>query len=354
MLILLYLLLCLKAVNAGSHLLMYFATYIIGQTPFPEFTVVGMVDDVQVRYYDSVTQKAVSHSQNDSKHYDEEQNDDVVIFRDMYYDLKDRAYYLKDNLNLSDGVHVHQRLAGCELLENDKPGLVYTWDAFNGQMKEWGTFDAETKKLQINLSLIRGWDQHRSIYVNFLYENIYLPICLKILRRNLNMKKISILQKVKPRVTLLQKVLAASHEVQITCLVTGFYPRDINLTLVRDGQAAVDGKITGGYPLPNGDGTYQIRKSLVISVKELHDRHNYSCAINHPSLDNTLDIMFDLEETALGSSTLSVVTSTCLVVLIWVSLIITGLIIWKRKRHSAGPDFRTSQSDYSPTPTQDT
>lgn len=82
---------------------MYFATYIIGQTPFPEFTVVGMLDDVQVRYYDSVTQRAVSHSHNDTKHYDEEQTDDIVIFRDMYYNLKDRAYYLKDNLNLSDG-----------------------------------------------------------------------------------------------------------------------------------------------------------------------------------------------------------------------------------------------------------
>ncbi|XP_026083806.1 major histocompatibility complex class I-related gene protein-like [Carassius auratus] len=352
MVILLYLLSCLKAVNAGSHLLMYFATYIIGQTPFPEFTVVGMLDDVQVRYYDSVTQRAVSHSHNDTKHYDEEQTDDIVIFRDMYYNLKDRAYYLKDNLNLSDGVHVHQRLAGCELLENDKPGPIYTWDAFNGQMKEWGIFDAETKILEINLSLIRAWDQHKRIYVNFLYENIYHPICLKILRRN--MKKSSILQKVKPRVRLLKKVLAASHEYQITCLVTGFYPRDINVTLVRDGQTADNGKITGGNPLPNGDGTYQIRKSLVMSVKELHDRHNYSCAINHSSLDNTLDIMFDLEETGLGLSTLSVVTSSCLVVFIWVPLIITALIIWKRKRHAAGPDFRTSQSDYSPTPTQDT
>ncbi|KAL1258894.1 hypothetical protein QQF64_009471 [Cirrhinus molitorella] len=351
MLILFCLLSCLKAVYADSHLLMYFATYIIGQTPFPEFTVVAMVDDMQVRYYDSVTERAVSHSRSDSKHYDEEQNDDMVIFRDMYYNLKDRAHYLKNNLNLSDGVHVHQRLAGCELLDNDKPGLIYTWDAFNGQIKEWATFDAETKAFQINLSLIRAWDQQKRIYVNFLYENVYHPVCLKILRRNLYMKKSSILQKVKPTVRLLKKVLTASREVQITCLVTGFYPRHINLTLFRDGQPAVDGKVMGGDLLPNGDGTYQIRKSLLISVKELHDRHNYSCAINHLSLDNTLDIMFDLEETDLGLFTLSV---TCLAVFIWVSIIITSLIIWKRKSNATGPNSRMSQSDYCPTPTQDT
>ncbi|XP_050986355.1 class I histocompatibility antigen, Gogo-C*0101/C*0102 alpha chain [Labeo rohita] len=331
---------------------MYFATYIIGQTPFPEFTVVGMVDDIQVRYYDSVTERAASHSNSDSKHYDEEQNDDMVIFRDMYYNLKDRAHYLKSNLNLSDGVHVHQRLAGCELLDNDKPGLIYSWDAFNGQIKEWATFDTETKIFQINFSLIRAWDQQKRIYVNFLYDNIYHPICLKMLRRNLHTKKSSILQKVKPTVRLLKKVLTASHEVQITCLVTGFYPRHINLTLVRDGQPAV-GKIMGGDLLPNGDGTYQIRKSLVISVKELHDRHNYCCAINHLSLDNTLDIMFDLEETDVGLYTL-LVTCTCLAVLICVSLIITALITRKRKSHAAGSDSRMSLSDYSPTPTQDT
>ncbi|XP_073703979.1 DLA class I histocompatibility antigen, A9/A9 alpha chain-like [Garra rufa] len=331
---------------------MYFATYIIGQTPFPEFTVVGMVDDMQVRYYDSVTKRAVSHSQSDTKHYDEEQNDDMVIFRDMHYNLKDRAHYLKNILNLSDGVHVHQRLAGCELLDNDKPGLIYSWDAFNGQIKEWCTFDAETKAFQINLSLIRTWDQQKRIYVNFLYDNVYYPVCLKILRRNLYMKNSSILRKVKPRVRLLKKVLTASHEVQITCLVTGFYPRHINLTLFRDGQPAVDGKIIGGDLLPNGDGTFQIRKSLVVNVKELHDRHNYSWAINHLSLDNTLDITFDLEETDLELFTMSVVT--CLAVFICVSLIITLLIILKRKSNAAGPDSRTSESDYSPTPTQDT
>ncbi|XP_042596289.1 zinc-alpha-2-glycoprotein-like [Cyprinus carpio] len=349
MLILLYLLSCFKAVYAGSHSLMYFATYIIGQTPFPEFSVVGKVDDVQVSYFDSDTWRAVNHSHSDAKH-DEKQNDEDVIFGDMYNSLKGHAFYLKNNLNLSDGVHIYQRLAGCELLDNDKPGLVHSWDAFNGEIKEWGIFDPETREHQISLSLIRAWDQPKILYVKFLYENIYLPYCLKILRRNLHMNKNSILRKVKPRVRLLKKA-QASHEVQITCLVTGFYPRHINLTLVRGGHPAVDGNITGGDLLPNGDGTYQIRKSLVISVKELHDRHNYSCEINHLSLDNKLDIMFDLVETDLGSSTLSLVTCTCLVVFICVSLIITALIIWKRKSHAA--DSRKSQSDYSPTPTQE-
>ncbi|KAL0185782.1 hypothetical protein M9458_017452, partial [Cirrhinus mrigala] len=57
--------------------------------------------------------------------------------------------------------------------------------------------------------------------------------------------------------------------LQICCLTTGFYPRHINLTLFRDDQPVNDDQITGEEILPNGDRTYQMRKSLVISEEEL-------------------------------------------------------------------------------------
>ncbi len=73
----------------------------------------------------------------------------------------------------------------------------------------------------------------------------------------------------------------------MSCLVTGFYPRHINLTLFRDGQPVADHEITGGDLLPNADGTYQMRKSLEISAA---DKHKYTCSATHLSLDNKLDI----------------------------------------------------------------
>ena len=72
----------------------------------------------------------------------------------------------------------------------------------------------------------------------------------------------------------------------MSCLATGFYPRHINLTLFRDGQPVSDHEITGGDLLPNGDGTYQMRKSLEISA----DKHKYSCSATHLSLDNKLHV----------------------------------------------------------------
>ncbi|XP_048066604.1 major histocompatibility complex class I-related gene protein-like isoform X2 [Megalobrama amblycephala] len=341
----------LTVVNAGSHSLMALATYIVGQTPFPEFSVVVMLDDLQILYYDSTTWKSVYRSHSDSKYYDEEQSDAGVVFRDMYYDMKDRAFYLKDHQNHTDGVHVHQRLVGCELLKNGKPGLLHYWDAFGGQNMEEFIFDIEKHAIQIKMPWVITWDQLKRLHENFMYENVYHPICIKTLRRYLNMEKNNVMRKVKPRVRLMKKTLPDSQGLQMSCLATGFYPRHINLTLFRDDHPVDDDQITGGEILPNGDGSYQMRKSLVISAEELLEGHNYNCTANYLNLDNKLGITFDVAESDSGSFSLSVVIS---VVLLCVAvLFITALIIWRKKTHSAGSVTRPSKSHYVHTPMQD-
>uniref|UniRef100_A0A8C1D408 Ig-like domain-containing protein n=2 Tax=Cyprinus carpio TaxID=7962 RepID=A0A8C1D408_CYPCA len=329
--------------KAGSHSLMAFATYIVGQTPFPEFSAVLMLDDVQLAYYDSITWSVVGRIPSDSKYQNEEKSDADIVFLDMYYSMKERAVYFKKHLNHTNSVHVQQRLAGCELLDDDKPGLLQRWDAFNGQ--EIGEYTFDTEK-NVQTKIIWGpWGQITRLHMKFLIENIYQPICIKVLRRYLYMKKNNVMRKVKPRVRLMKKTLTDSQGLQISCLATGFYPRHINLTLFRDGQPVEDNQITGGEILPNGDGTYQIRKSLVISEKELRGEHKYNCTMKHLNLDNKLDITFDVAEYEPGSSTQSVVFSVLVFMCVAV-LIITALIIW-RKRRAAGQGFKTSQSDNS-------
>lgn len=86
-------------VFTGSHSLMALATYIVGQTPFPEFSVILMLDDVQLAYYDSTTWKPVYRSHSDSKYYDEEQSDASIVFQYIYNHLKHWTLNLKDQLN---------------------------------------------------------------------------------------------------------------------------------------------------------------------------------------------------------------------------------------------------------------
>ncbi|KAL1269641.1 hypothetical protein QQF64_031930 [Cirrhinus molitorella] len=324
----------------GSHSLMAFVTYIGGETPFPEFSVVVMLDDVQIGYYDSVTWTVLHRSLSESKYDDEERTDAVHVFREMYNSMKDRADYLKAHLNHTDGIHVQQRLAGCELLDNGKPGLFYFWDAFSGLNMEEFTFDMEKNNIQMKMPWMVTWDQVKRLKVQFMYENVYHPICIKVLQRYLNMEKNSVMRKVKPRVRLMRKMLPDSQELQISCLATGFYPRHINLTLFRDGHPVDDDQITGGEILPNGDGTYQMRKSLVISEEDLRKGHKYNCTMKHLNLDNKLDITFDVAEYEPGSFNLSVVVSVLVIMCVAV-LIITYFIIWMKKRAAASVEEET-------------
>ncbi|XP_048065415.1 major histocompatibility complex class I-related gene protein-like isoform X2 [Megalobrama amblycephala] len=354
MLFYVYLLTCFVLAKAGSHSLKAFVTYIAGKTPFPEFSAVLMLDDLQIGYYDSVTWKPVYRSHSDSKYYDEEQSDADTVFRDMYNIFKEREIYLKEIQNRTYGVHVHQRLVGCELLNDDKPGPLKRLDALDGQTIEEFTFDMENNSTATKMTW-RPWDQQKWLRVKFMYENVYHPICIKVLRRYLNMEKNNVMRKVKPRVRLMRKTLPDSQGLQISCLATGFYPRHINLTLFRDDQPVDDDQITGGEILPNGDRTYQMRKSLVISAEEQRERHKYNCTMKHLNLNNKLDITFDVAESNPGSFSLSVVISVLVLVFVAV-LIVTAL--WRKKRRAAVQlchsyserGSAASQIDYSLTP----
>ncbi|XP_050972280.1 major histocompatibility complex class I-related gene protein isoform X2 [Labeo rohita] len=326
---------------------MVFATYIVGQAPFPEFSIVLMLDDVQIGYYESTTWSVFNRSLSDSKYHDEEKSDAALIFRAMYRSMKSRALHLREHFNLTDGVHVHQRLAGCALLNDDKPGVVQTMDGFDGQNMEEFTFDMEKNDIQMKMPWMITWNEMQWLSVKLLYGKICHPICIKTLQRYLSMKKNNVMRKVKPRVRLMRKTLPDTQGLQISCLATGFYPRHINLTLFRDGQAVGDDQITGGEILPNGDGTYQMRRSLVISEEELREEHKYNCTMKHLNLDNKLDITFDADKYDPGLSSLSVVFSVLVFMCLAVSLITA--LIW-RKRCAAGRGSETSQSKYSPTP----
>ncbi|KTG44255.1 hypothetical protein cypCar_00034130 [Cyprinus carpio] len=227
-----------------------------------------------------------------------------------------------------------------KLLYEIKPGLLQRWDALDGQNIEELIFDIENNKTQTKMTW-QPWDQQKWIRVKYMYANVYYPLCMKVLRRYLYMEKNNVLREVKPRVRLMRKTLSDSQGLQISCLATGFYPRHINLTLFRDGQPVEDDLITGGQILPNGDGTYQMRKSLVISEEELREEHKYNCTMKHLNLETKLDIQYVAAESDPGSFSQFVVFSVLVFMCVAV-FIITALIIWRRRR-AAGQG-----STYSP------
>ncbi|CAB1339034.1 unnamed protein product, partial [Coregonus sp. 'balchen'] len=118
-------------VNAGSHSLWALGTYISGETLFPEFTVVVMLDDVQVAYYDSNMKHFIYWVHNTpNKIHDNEVQDGAYVFGIMYHHMKERSFNLKHHLNLTEGVQVQQRMSGCEMLDNVEPAMFMVKDTF--------------------------------------------------------------------------------------------------------------------------------------------------------------------------------------------------------------------------------
>ncbi|KAJ8358326.1 hypothetical protein AAFF_G00014550 [Aldrovandia affinis] len=133
---------------------------------------------------------------------------------------------------------------------------------------------------------------------------------------------------VRPRVRVLQKQVGGAGGAEVTCLATGFYPRHIELTLQRDGRPIPDQEMTIGDTLPNGDGTYQLRRSLSVSAEELSQRHVYTCTVRHVSMDNKLDITWESQP----GPNVALILGASLTALIAVLLIVVvGVLTWRRR-----------------------
>ncbi|CAB1339054.1 unnamed protein product [Coregonus sp. 'balchen'] len=311
--------------GSGSHSLWALGTYISGETPFPEFTVVVMLDDVQVGYYDSNNKHFIYRGLNPTdKIHDDLAQDGAYVFGIIYQSMKERSFHLKHHLNLTEGVQVQQRMSGCEMLDHGEPALIMFKETFNGIFVDHAIYNSMTHFTYDSGTLLPGYYGIRQTYEKALFENVLLPICLKSLKRFLKREKNVVMRKVPPRLRLIKKEVSGG--LQVSCLAFGFYPRHINLTLLRDGQPVAEQELTGGEVLPSGDGTYQLRKSLEVSTEELKKRHNYTCTASHLSLDNKLDVCWESGAERVHLSILSALLVMLLIV------ILLGIFICVKRR----------------------
>ena len=76
------------------------STFIIGDSPFPEFSAVVMLDDIQVAYYDSNVKNLI-YRQFKSEHEDEEKKDASFIFGNIHEVMK--AFFSMYQINHTHG-----------------------------------------------------------------------------------------------------------------------------------------------------------------------------------------------------------------------------------------------------------
>ncbi|XP_039876316.1 class I histocompatibility antigen, F10 alpha chain-like isoform X17 [Simochromis diagramma] len=245
-----FLLLGIQGAAAVTHSLKYFLTGSSQVPNFPEFVVVGMVDDVQIDYYDSNTEKAEPKqdwfARNTDQQYWEGETANCWGSQQSFKANIDTA---KQRFNQTGGVHVYQEMYGCEW--DTETNNVTGYDQLGYDGEDFLAFDLKTEtwiapKQQAVIAK-QKYDSDRALSAR--QKNYFTHICPEWLKKYLNYSGSSLRRTVLPSVSLLQK----SSSSPITCHATGFYPHKAKLLWRKDGKELHEG-VNRGEILPNNDG----------------------------------------------------------------------------------------------------
>ncbi|XP_030645175.1 uncharacterized protein LOC115825530 [Chanos chanos] len=178
--------------------------------------------------------------------------------------------------------NIYQAQARCDLYPNGTVQAFLT-HAFNG--KDFVSLDMKMKTFtatvpQAVLYKMKREEDQADLEIVANFHRTWCIDGLKIfLQHNprLQKKKVS-------EVRIFEKKNSAFTELM--CHVTGFFPRTVQVQWFgSDMQPVVEGVIEGEV-LPNGDGTYQIKKSVVIPAE--HTGYHYSCVVQHSSMPGNI------------------------------------------------------------------
>ncbi|XP_061903420.1 class I histocompatibility antigen, F10 alpha chain-like isoform X2 [Entelurus aequoreus] len=246
------------------HTLKYFHTASSQVLNFPEFVSVGYVDDVQIVHYDSNSRKAEAKQDwmnkitaEDPKYWGTQT--EIGVFNERV--IKNNIEVLKKRYNQTEGVHVVQKMSGCEW--NDETHEVKGWyqlsydgeDLISLDMKTWTWTASRQQAFPSKLE----WDQDKLLLDYMKYY--YTEQCPSYLKKYVNYGKEVLMRTELPEVFLLQKTPSSP----VSCMATGFYPEAAVLFWRKDGEQMFE-DVEHGEILPNHDGTFQMSVHLKVEV----------------------------------------------------------------------------------------
>uniref|UniRef100_A0A671TJJ5 Ig-like domain-containing protein n=1 Tax=Sparus aurata TaxID=8175 RepID=A0A671TJJ5_SPAAU len=259
-----------------KHSLKFITTASSGLPDFPECVVAAVVDEILVGYCDG-SKKTTDLKHDWMKKVLEDDPHQLEYYKGACFDIMPTFFKLtinslKQRFNQSGGVHILQRLSGCEWDDETREVIGFNQYGYDGE--DFLSIDLKTEtwiapRQQAVLTKLK-WDADKArMKSNQNYLTVIFPEWLK---KYLDYGRSFLLRTELPSVSLLQKTRSSP----VSCLATGFYPHRASLVWRKDGEELHE-EVDHGEILPNHDGTFQMSVDLNLSSVTPEDWTRYDC-----------------------------------------------------------------------------
>uniref|UniRef100_A0A672FFM2 Ig-like domain-containing protein n=1 Tax=Salarias fasciatus TaxID=181472 RepID=A0A672FFM2_SALFA len=256
----------------------YFFTAASNVPNFPEFVNVGLVDEVEIAHYDSNTRRKVPKQDWMNKVTDDDpeywkRSTERNMGRQQIF--KANIEIVKERFNQTGGVHILQKMYGCEWDEETDEVNGYYQFGFDGE--DFISLDMKTETwiapVQQAVPSKHKLDNDKA-HIAYL-KNYHSKECPDWLKKYVEFGRSSLMRKDLPSVSLLQKTPSSP----LTCHATGFYPDRADLFWKKD-EEELHEDVVKGEILPNHDGSFQMSVDLDLSGLKDEDWGRYSCVFH--------------------------------------------------------------------------
>ncbi|XP_048120330.1 major histocompatibility complex class I-related gene protein-like isoform X1 [Alosa alosa] len=258
-------------------------------TSFPQNIQFLMVDDIMVYYYMTASKEFsipqwLNHSEG------------VLLWEEIRRNLKYNRFIMDTAIKLTSKRfnhshdHFYQAHGRCEWDTEDKYVSASLGHAYDG--KDFVSFDVTSRTWVAAVPEAVFYKTKREENTEDLHRLIYSYKhgCIDWLEKLLHFSKEERKEKV-PDVVLIKKSFPGSSDKLVTCHVTGFYPRAVQVEWLNQDGHLSDG-VSRGEVLPNCDGTYQVKQTLKVPGGTQWSQV-YRCQVIHSSVIGNITVVWD-------------------------------------------------------------
>ncbi|XP_059185125.1 H-2 class I histocompatibility antigen, Q9 alpha chain-like [Centropristis striata] len=299
---------------------------------FPEFVIVGLVNDIETDHYDSNSRKSepkqewVIRATEDDPQYWQRETERQFGHQQLF---KNNIEVAKQRFNQTGGVHIFQWMVGCEW--DDETNEVKGYDQYSYDGEDFLSLDLETEtwvaSKQQAVITKHNWDNDKVLMARKKHD--YTQYCPELLKKLVNFGRSSLLRKDLPSVSLLQKTPSSP----VSCHATGFYPDGAMMFWRKDGEELHE-DVDLGEILPNHDGSFQMSVDLDLSSVKPEDWTRYDCVFQLVGVKE--HIFTRLEEEKIRTNREKptdknvIIIAAVVVPLVLLLLAVIGFIVYRR------------------------